>query len=168
VTLRFAYLAVLRMLGWMALPARSDLTKDTEILVLRHQIAVLQRHAQTPRSSWADRAILSALARLIPSKQRSQLRLIVSPRTVLRWHAGIVKRHWRYRHRRPGRPCTAPKFVAASDLRVHGVVHAALWYSLITPPSTFRRCTGVLSGTTTGSLWSGGRWRRDWCGRWPL
>jgi regulatory ArsR family protein len=64
--------------------------------------------------------------------------------------------------------CTAPKFVATSDLRVHGAVHAALWYSLITPPSTFRRCTGVLSGTATGSLWSGGRWRRDWCGRWPL
>jgi hypothetical protein len=103
-TLRFAYLAVLRMLGWMALLARSDLAKDTEILVLRHQIAVLQRHVKTCRPSWADRAILSALARLIPSKQRSQLRLIVSPRTLLRWHADIVKRHWCYPHRRPGRP----------------------------------------------------------------
>jgi transposase InsO family protein len=92
------------MLGWMALLARSDLAKDTEILVLRHQIAVLQRHVKIPRLSWADRAILSALARLIPSKQRSQLRLIVSPRTVLRWHADIVKRHWCYSHRRPGRP----------------------------------------------------------------
>ncbi len=92
------------MLGWMALLARSDLAKDTEILVLRHQIAVLQRHAKTPRPCWADRAILSALARLIPSKQRSQLPLIVSPRTVLRWHAGIVKRHWCYPRRRPGRP----------------------------------------------------------------
>jgi hypothetical protein len=104
VTLRFAYLAVLRMLGWMALLARSDLAKDTEILVLRHQIAVLQRHAKTPRPCSADRAILSALARLIPGKQRSQLHLIVSPRTLLRWHADIVKRHWCYPHRRPGRP----------------------------------------------------------------
>jgi hypothetical protein len=103
VTLRFTYLAVLRMLGWIALLARSDLAKDTEILVLRHQIVVLQRHVKTPRPR-ADRAILSALARLIPSKQRSQLRLILSPRTLLRWHADIVRRRWCYPHRRPGRP----------------------------------------------------------------
>ncbi len=103
-TLRFAYLALLRMLGWMALLARSDLAKDAEILVLRHQIAVLQRHVKTPRPSWADRAILSALAQLIPSRQRSQLRLIASSRTLLRWHADIVKRRWCYLHRRPGRP----------------------------------------------------------------
>jgi putative transposase len=104
VTLRFAYLAMLRMLGLLTLLTRSDLAKDAEILVLRHQIAVLQRHVKTPRPSWADRAIISALARLLPSKQRSHLRLIVSPRTLLRWHATIVKRRWRYPHRRPGRP----------------------------------------------------------------
>jgi len=63
-------------------------------LVLRHQIAVLQRHVKTPRPSWADRAILSALAQLIPSRQRSQLRLIASSRTLLRSHADIVKRRW--------------------------------------------------------------------------
>ena len=57
------------MLGWIGLLARSDLAKDTEILVMRHQVAVLQRHVKTPRPSWADRAILSALARLIPSKR---------------------------------------------------------------------------------------------------
>jgi putative transposase len=104
VTLRFAYLALLRVFGWMALLARSDLAKDTEILVLRHQIAVLQRHVQAPRPSWADRAIISALTRLLPHRRGSQLRLIVSPRTLLRWHANIVKRHWDYPHRRPGRP----------------------------------------------------------------
>jgi putative transposase len=104
VTLRFACLAVLRMLGLLTLLTRSDLAKDAEILVLRHQIAVLQRHVKTPRPSWADRAIISALARLLPSKQRSHLRLIVSPRTLLRWHATIVKRLWCYPHRRPGRP----------------------------------------------------------------
>jgi hypothetical protein len=104
VTLRFAYLALLRVLGWMALLARSDLAKDTEILVLRHQIAVLQRHVTAPRPSWADRAIICALTRLLPHRHRSQLRLLVSPRTLLRWHTNIVKRHWDYPHRRPGRP----------------------------------------------------------------
>ncbi len=103
-TLRFVYLALLRMLGLLASLARSDLAKDAEILVLRHQVAVLQRRVKAPRLSWADRAILSALARQLPQRHRSQLRLIVSPRTLLRWHAAIVKRRWHYPHRRPGRP----------------------------------------------------------------
>jgi putative transposase len=71
VTLRFAYLASLRVLGWLGLLAQSDLAKDAEILILRHQVAVLQRHVKTPRPSWADRAILSALARLLPHRHRS-------------------------------------------------------------------------------------------------
>ena len=71
VSMRFAYLAVLRVFGWLALLSRSDRAKDAEILILRHQIAVLQRQVQTPRLSWADRAVLAALARLLP---RSQLR----------------------------------------------------------------------------------------------
>ena len=104
-TLRFTYLVFLRLFGWMALLARSDLAKDAEILVLRHQVAVLQRHVKGPRLSWADRAILSALARLLPGRHRSQLRMIVSPRTLLRWHVAIIKRRWNY-HRRPGRPPT--------------------------------------------------------------
>ena len=102
-----AYLAVLRVFGWLALLARSDRAKDAEILVLRHQVAVLQRQARTPRLSWADRAILSALARLLPSGHLRQLRLIVSPRTLLRWHADLVRRRWAYPRRTPGRPRTA-------------------------------------------------------------
>ncbi len=106
-TLRVAYLAVLRVFGWLALLARSDRAKDAEILILRHQVAVLQRQVKAPRLSWADRAVLAALARLLPCSQLGRLRLIVSPRTVLRWHADLVRRHWSYPRRTPGRPRTA-------------------------------------------------------------
>ena len=88
-TLRFAYLAVLRVFGWLALLARSDRAKNTEILILRHRVAVLQRQVKAPRLSWTDRAVLAALARLLPSGHLRQLRLIISPRTLLRWHAGL-------------------------------------------------------------------------------
>ena len=106
-SLRLAYLAALRVFGWLALLARSDRAKDAEVLILRHQVAVLQRQVTTPRLSWADRAILSALARLLPRGHLRQLRLIVSPRTLLRWHADLVRRRWTYPHRTPGRPRTA-------------------------------------------------------------
>ena len=106
-SLRFAYLALLRVFGWLALLARSDRAKDAEILILRQQVAVLQRRVKKPRLSWADRAVLAALARPLPSAQLGQIRLIVSPRTVLRWHAGLVRRRWAYPHRTPGRPRAA-------------------------------------------------------------
>jgi putative transposase len=107
VTFRFAYLAVLRVFGWLALLARSDHAKDAEILILRHQVAVLQRQAGTPKLSWADRAILAALARLLPSGHLRQLHLIISPRTLLRWHGDLVRRRWACPRRNPGRPRTA-------------------------------------------------------------
>jgi transposase InsO family protein len=105
--MRFAYLAVLRMFGWLALLARPDRARDAEILILRHQVAVLQRQVKAPRLSWADRAVLSALARLLPGSQLRQLRLIISPRTLLRWHADLARRHWAHPRRAPGRPRTA-------------------------------------------------------------
>jgi putative transposase len=101
VSLRFAYLAALRVFGWLSLLARSDRAKDAEILILRHQLAVLQRQVKAPRPPWADRAVL---ARLLPGSQLRQLRLIVSPRTLLRWHADLVRRKWAYPRRTPGRP----------------------------------------------------------------
>jgi putative transposase len=59
---------VLRVFGWLALLARSDRAKDAEIMILRHQVAVLQRQVKAPRLSWADRAALAALAQLLPSR----------------------------------------------------------------------------------------------------
>ena len=90
--MRFACQAVLRLFGWLALLARSDRAKDAEILILRHQVAVLRRQVKNPRLSWAGRAVLAALARLLPRSQLRQLPLIVSPQTLLRWHASLVRR----------------------------------------------------------------------------
>ena len=95
-----------RVLSWLTLLARSEAAKDVEILVLRHEVDVLRRHNPRPTLSWVDRALLSALSRLLPPPLR-RIRL-VSPRTLLRWHEQLVAHRWTYPHRRPGRPSTAP------------------------------------------------------------
>src|SRR5687767_14378281 len=97
---------LVRVLSWLALLARSDTAKDVEILMLRHELAVLRRTNARPALTWLDRALLSALSRLLPAPLR-YLRL-VSPRTLLRWHHQLVARRWTYPHRRPGRPPTPP------------------------------------------------------------
>jgi transposase InsO family protein len=110
VAVGLVYQALVRVLSWLALLARSDTAKDIEILVLRHEVAVLRRTNPRPTPTWLDRAILSALSRLLPTPLR-RLRLF-SPRTLLRWHAQLVARRWTYPRRRPGRPPTAPQIRA--------------------------------------------------------
>lgn len=85
---------MIRLFGWVALLARSDTSKDVEILVLRHEIAVLRRQVTGPEPDWADRAVITALARLLPKHLR--LHRIATPATLLAWHRRIVRNKWTY------------------------------------------------------------------------
>ncbi len=85
---------MVRLFGWLALLARSDASKDVEILVLRQEVAVLRRQVARPKLDWADRAVIAAFARLLPGHLR--LHLIVTPGTLLAWHRRMVKNKWTY------------------------------------------------------------------------
>jgi transposase InsO family protein len=103
------YLVFIRLTGWMALLARSAASKDAELLVLRQEVAVLRRRNPKPKLDWADRAVLAALARLLPKPLR--LSRLVTPDTLLRWHRQLIRRHWIYPHR-CGRPPIDAKLAA--------------------------------------------------------
>jgi putative transposase len=113
--LQFAFLLVTRIAAWLRLSRREDARKTAEILILRHQLSVLQRRQPGQvKLSWADRALLAALLSAIPAARRQGLRLLAAPDTVLRWHRDIVRRRRAARSARgrTGRPATRPNIRA--------------------------------------------------------
>ena len=107
--LRFVFLLITRLAAWLRLSRREEAWKTAEILILRHQLAVLQRRQPgRPTLNWADRALLATLLSVMPKARRHGLRLLVIPDTIVRWHRDIVRRRWAMRstHRKTGRPAT--------------------------------------------------------------
>ena len=101
--------------AWLRLSRREDAWKTAEILILRHQLAVLQRRQpHRPKLNWADRALLAALLGVITKARCDGLRLMVTPDTILRWQRDIVRRRWATRSMRgrTGRPATRPNIKA--------------------------------------------------------
>ena len=130
--LQLIYLVSSKLLSWMVLRTRSDTTKEIEILVLRHQLAVLQRRTPRPPVSWTDRAVIAALARLLPVRRR--VGLLVTPATILRWHRLLVARRWTTQPARPGRPAIPP-----------GVRALAIRLATDNPTWGYRRIHGELA-----------------------
>jgi putative transposase len=102
----FLYWSLRRLLELVVLRRRSEREKEIEILLLRHELQVLQRQVARPELTQADRALLAAFSRVLP-RQAWRRSAFVTPATLLRWHRELVARRWTYPHRHPGRPATA-------------------------------------------------------------
>ena len=98
----FVYLVVRNVFALVWLLGRPRRSKELEILVLRHELAILRRQASRPRLTRADRALLAALSRSLPRPAWAVFPF--KPETLLRWHRQLVARRWTYPHRKPGRP----------------------------------------------------------------
>jgi putative transposase len=133
VAVRLLYLIFRQLVALLGLLARSSRSKNVEILVLRHEVAVLRRQVRRPRLSWADRAVFAALTRLL--SQAGRRHRIVTPATVLRWHRDLMTRRWTQPRRRTGGRCTA------SELRP-----LVLPLASKNPTWGYRRIQGELAG----------------------
>src|ERR1022692_4221793 len=108
-SLRLLYLIFIRICGWLVLLGRSSASKNAELLVLRHEVAVLRRIKPRPGLDWADRAVLAALIRRLPRRLREHR--LVTPGTVLRWRRRLVTRK-RAGPDRTGRPPVSAEITA--------------------------------------------------------
>jgi hypothetical protein len=142
--LRFVFLLITRLAAWLRLSRREEAWKTAEILILRHQLAVLQRRQpRRPKLNWADRALLAALLGVIPKARRHGLRLLVTPDTILRWHRDIVRRRWATRSMRgQDRPACDPPEYQGTDPPARTREH----------PTGYRRIHGELAGLESRSL----------------
>jgi putative transposase len=131
--LQFMFLLTMRLAAWLRLSRREETWKTAEILILRHQLTLLQRRQpRRPNLNWADRALLATLLSVIPKPRRHGLRLLVAPDTILRWHRNIARRQaTRPRRGNTGRPATRRNIRALvlrlardnpewGDRRIHG------------------------------------------------
>jgi transposase InsO family protein len=133
------------LLGLAVLRCRSDAANEVEILVLRHELAVLRRQVSRPSCRPADRVFLAALVRMLPRERWGTV--FVRPETIRRWHRSLLARRWTYPHRRPGRPAT--------DSGVHALI---VRLARENPDWGYRRIQGELArlgvGIAASTVWS--------------